>query len=65
MKNVLKVLDTNEKDNVLTAYAKGGFKGLIGFVTVATPVLSTIYLIGKVVINKDELKKFEGESGAE
>ena len=65
MKNLLKGLDTNEKDNVLTAYAKGGFKGMIGCVSVALPVLSTIYLIGKVLVNTNELEQFEEESGAE
>ena len=65
MKNVLKGLELNEKDNKFTSFAKGGFKGFIGYATLTLPVLSTIYLIGKCVVNKEELDKFESEVGVE
>jgi hypothetical protein len=65
MKNLLKQLELTEKDNLITAFAKGGLKGYLGFTAVAVPVFSTMLFIGKCVADKDELKKFEQENGAE
>jgi hypothetical protein len=65
MKNLLKKLELTEKDNLMTAFAKGGIKGYLGYSAVVVPVLSTLMIIGKCVADKDELKKFEQENGAE
>lgn len=65
MKNLLKKLELTEKDNVMTAFAKGGFAGYVKYSAVILPVLSTLMVIGKCVADKDELKKFEQENGAE
>lgn len=58
MKNVFKVLGVTEKDNVLTAFAKGGVEGYIKTSAVILPILGAIAFIGKG-IQREQLKKFE------
>lgn len=53
-------LDVN-KDNKLTAAAKGGLVGTIGFTTVALPVFGVLLAIGKLINRDDEVEAFEAE----
>jgi hypothetical protein len=66
MKKLTELLEVSvEKDNVLTAFAKGGFKGYLKYSAVILPLMSTVLLVGKCISKKEELEKFEQESGAE
>lgn len=62
MKKLFKVLELNEKDNLLTAFAKGGIEGCLKASAVILPVMGTLLVIGRCVGNKGELEKFEEES---
>jgi hypothetical protein len=65
MKNALKGLELNEKDNMVSAFTKVMAKGYIGFSAVVLPVMGALAIIGKCVNRKDEVEVFEEEMGAE
>lgn len=54
MRNLLKGLEINaDKDNVVTAFAKGGLSALV----YAGPALGAILLIGKMLPSQKELEE--------
>jgi hypothetical protein len=64
MKNVFKALDTNEKDNFLTAYSKGMVKGWGTSTMVIGTIASTLFVVGKYLLKDEKLDKI-GEAGDE
>lgn len=57
-KKVFKGLELNEKDNFLTATAKGGFEDLIDGMVIIPLVWTGVYLVGKYQQKNSE----EGEA---
>lgn len=55
-------LELNEKDNALTSLAKGGFKGIITYSTIAVPLMGALLLVGKTLgKSKEEVISIEVE----
>ena len=67
MKNVFKIkgLELNDKDNALTAAAKGGFSALIPGSLALGALWGTVMVIGKLINRNDEVQVFEEEFKAE
>lgn len=62
MKNVFKGLEINENDNGLTAFAKGGFKGLIGSVIGLGSLMGALMIIGSMESMSNKVTSEEDEA---
>lgn len=64
MKNLLSKLEVTEKDNLVSAAAKGGMVGYLKYSAGILPIIAVLGIIGKCISSKEELKKFEEDMGA-
>jgi len=65
MKNLFKVLELDEKDNLLSAFAKGGLQGLTKYTLISAPILIGMVLVGRGMTPKEIVETIEETTEAE